>query len=58
LPLKDLKYSNPIETAEYAVSNKIADEPTFDRYISKVKTQYWKRAHKYGIALPHLVKEA
>jgi hypothetical protein len=48
-PLKDLKDSNPIETAEYAVSNKIADEPALiwwvrdtlrrrNRYISKWKT--------------------
>jgi Reverse transcriptase (RNA-dependent DNA polymerase) len=69
LPLKDLKDSNPIETAEYAVSNKIADKPAFiwwvwdtlrrrNRFISKVKTQYWKRTHKYGIALPHSLKEA
>jgi Reverse transcriptase (RNA-dependent DNA polymerase) len=69
LPLKDLKYSNPIETAEYAVSKKIADKPAFiwwvrdtlrrrGRLISKVKSQYWKRTHKYGIALPHSVKEA
>ena len=28
-PLKDLKESNPIEVAEYAVANKIADEPVF-----------------------------
>jgi hypothetical protein len=27
LPLKDLKDFNPIETAEYAISNKLADEP-------------------------------
>ena len=26
---KDLKESNPIEVAEYAVANKIADEPVF-----------------------------
>jgi hypothetical protein len=70
LPLKTLKDSNPIETAEYAVSNKLAGEPAFvwwvhdtlrshDRFISKVKTRYWKRTtHKYGVALPHSVKEA
>ena len=28
-PLKDLKESNPVEVAEYAVANKIADEPAF-----------------------------
>jgi hypothetical protein len=51
LPLKDLKDSNPIETAEYAISNKLADEPAViwwvcntlrsrDQFISKVKTGY------------------
>ena len=29
IPLKDLKESNPVETAEYAVANKIADKPAF-----------------------------
>ena len=69
LPLKDLKESYPIQVAEYAVANKIADEPAFrwwikhvlkkrDRLISKVKTRYWKKMVKYGIKLPHSVKEA
>jgi hypothetical protein len=29
IPLKDLKEANPIEVAEYAVANKIAEEPAF-----------------------------
>ena len=29
IPLKDLKASNPIEVAEYAVANQIEDEPAF-----------------------------
>jgi hypothetical protein len=29
LPLKDLKDSNPIETAKYAISNGISEEPAF-----------------------------
>jgi hypothetical protein len=29
IPLKDLKELNPVETAEYAVANKRADEPAF-----------------------------
>ena len=29
VPLKDLKGSNPVEVAEYAVANKIAEEPAF-----------------------------
>jgi hypothetical protein len=51
--LKDLKASNPIELAEYAVVNCIAEEPAFkwwvshmlrkrNRIISKVKSKYWK----------------
>jgi hypothetical protein len=69
IPLKDLKDSNPIEVAEYAVANKIAEEPAFvwwvrqflrkrDRIIKKVKTRYWKRTHKFGIELPKTVEEA
>jgi hypothetical protein len=69
IPLKDLKESNPVETAEYAVANKIAEEPAFawwirkvlrrrDRIIKKVKARYWRRTHKYGIELPKSVKEA
>ena len=29
LPLKDLKESNPVELAEYAVANKLVEEPAF-----------------------------
>jgi hypothetical protein len=69
VPLKDLKESNPIEVAEYATTNKIAEEPAFswwvhhvlrkrNRIISKVKTRYWSRSHKFGIELPKSVKEA
>ena len=49
--LKDLKASNPIEVAEYAVANRLVDEPIFkwwvsymlqkrNRVISKVKSKY------------------
>jgi hypothetical protein len=69
LTLKALKESNPVELAEYAVSSRIEDEPAFkwwvrhtlrkrDRIIKKVKSRYWRRSHKYGIELPHSVKEA
>jgi hypothetical protein len=69
VPLKDLKELNPIEVAEYAVANKIVEEPAFawwvrhalrvrDRAIKKVKSKYWKRSHKYSIELPHSVREA
>jgi hypothetical protein len=50
IPLKDLKASNPVEVAEYAVANKIVEEPAFawwvkdvlrrrNRIISKVKSR-------------------
>ena len=69
VPLKDLKESNPVQVAEYAVANKILEEPAFawwarhvlkkrDRIIRKVKSRYWDRTHKYGILLPKSVAEA
>jgi hypothetical protein len=69
IPLKDLKESNPIKAAEYAVANKVSDEPAFawwvrkvlrrrDRIIKKVKSRYWKHTHKFGIELPKSVAEA
>jgi hypothetical protein len=67
--LKDLKASNPIELAEYAVANRIAEEPAFkwwvshtlckrNSIISKVKSKYWKTTHKFGCKLPHSMAEA
>jgi hypothetical protein len=67
--LKYVKDSNPIELAEYAVANRIQEEPAFkwwvsqtlrmrNRIIGKVKSRYWKTSHKYGVRLPHSVQEA
>jgi hypothetical protein len=67
--LKDLKAFNPIELAEYAVANRIAEEPAFKLWvsntlrkrnciISKVKKKYWQTMHKFGCKLPHSVEEA
>ncbi len=67
--LKDMKESFPIETAEYAVANKIVHKPAFawwvpetlrrrHRIIEEVKSKYWKRTHKFRIRLPHSVDEA
>ena len=67
--LKDVKDSYPVELAEYAVQNKIEDEPAFawwvsytikkkSRIISKIKSKYWQKTHKYGIRLPKTVAEA
>ncbi|KAL7524182.1 hypothetical protein ACHAWF_000848, partial [Thalassiosira exigua] len=49
--------------------NKLDKEPAFrwwikdvlkkrDRILSKVKSRYWKRTHKFGIELPKTVEEA
>ena len=67
--MKDLKNSFPIELARYAIDNKIDDEPAFawwvyfvmkekDKIISKIKSKYWQRSHKYGIKIPKNVDEA
>ena len=60
VPMNELKASNPIELAEYAVANRIVEEPAFawwvsdvlkrrNHIISKVKSKYWKTTHKFGI---------
>ena len=67
--LKDLKDSFPVQIAEYAISNRIADEPAFNwwvhsvlrkrsRIIAKVKSRYWRTTHKFGIRVPKTVQEA
>ena len=69
VPLKDLKESHPVEVAEYAKANSIADEPAFawwvpytlrkrDVIISAVKNRIRKTTHKYGIEIPTSVKHA
>jgi hypothetical protein len=40
--LKDLKASNPIELAEYAVANHIAEEPAFKWWVSHMLCK-WNR---------------
>ncbi len=69
LPLKDVKESNPIELAEYAIINRIDDEPAFkwwvslvirkrNRMVNKVKKKYWRTTHKFGIRIPKSISEA
>jgi len=69
VPLKDLKASNPVQLAEYAIANNIDREPAFnwwvhhtvrtrDRIIGKVQSRYWRTTHKFGIRLPKTVEEA
>jgi hypothetical protein len=63
IPLKDLKESHPIETAEFAKARSIADEPAFawwvpytlrkrDIILSKIKARIRQTTHKYGIEIP------
>ena len=67
--LKDVKDSFPVQLAEYAVNNKVEDEPAFAwwvphtlkkkaRIISKIKSKYWEKTHKYGIRIPKSVQDA
>jgi hypothetical protein len=69
LPLSQLKESNPIEVAEYAVAHKIHKEPAFnwwvhkvsrkrDRLIHKVKTRIQKPNMKFGVEIPSTYQEA
>jgi hypothetical protein len=68
VPLKDLKDSYPIQIAEYAMANKIANEPAFNWWVhtvlrkrnpivAKVK-RYWRTTDKFGVRLPKIVAEA
>ena len=63
--MKDHKDSYPIELAKYTVQQKIDNLPAFawwvphvlkkkERIISKLKTKYWQRTHKYGIRKPEI----
>ena len=67
--LKDVKDSNPVEVAEYAVANRLQDDPEFSWWvskvlrrwnviISKVNSNYLMMKHNFGIRLPNTVEEA
>ena len=67
--VKDINEYFPVELAECAVLNQITDEPKLawwikkvpkkrDRIISKTARKYWQKTHKYGLCIPHTVKEA
>ena len=69
IPLADLKEANPIETAEYAVSRGLHEEPAFawwvqktlkkrNKIIKKVKHRMAKKNLKYGVVVPSTVEEA
>ena len=67
--LKDMKELYPIQVTEYAIASRISMEPVFawwvphvlkkrNQIISKVKSMYWFRTHKFGIRTPKTVEEA
>ena len=67
--LKDLKESNPVDLAEYAVANRIDHEPAFawwvpltlrkrNRIISKLQKKYWQTTHKFGIEIQNTIKRS
>ena len=67
--LKDFKDSYPVQLVEYAIRAGIQDEPSFlwwvhftmkkrQRIISKLKSKYWQRSHKYGHDIPKNMKDA
>ena len=67
--LKDLKESDPVMVADYAVANKLVSEPAFswwvpytlrkrDRIIKAANKRYFRRFYKYGIELPKTVERA
>ena len=67
--MKDIKESYPVDLAEFAIQKGIDSKPAFawwtpfvikkkQRIISKVKSTYWTKTHKFGIMIPKTVKEA
>jgi hypothetical protein len=69
LLLKDLKESNPVQLAEYAVAHKLVHEPAFswwvpytlrkhDCIIKAARTRFMSTDQKFGIELPKTVKRA
>ena len=61
LVLKDQKASNPIEVAEFSITNRIGDKPAFSwwvhdvvlrhrhQIVSKIKSKYGQTTNKFGI---------
>jgi hypothetical protein len=72
VPLHEMKDGYPVQVAEYATASMISSEPAFKWWvphvlkkrghiiakITKGKSKYWARTHKYGIKLPKTVAEA
>ena len=70
IPLKDVKESNPLETADYAISRGIDKEPAFIWWVSHVNriksrmvnrlraSKQSKHRIKFGIKVPNTIEEA
>ena len=69
IPLKDMKESHPVETAEFAKARSIDHEPAFawwvpytlrkrDVIISKVKSRIRKTNRKYGVEIPSNIEHS
>jgi hypothetical protein len=63
IPLKDMKESNPVDVAEFAMARNLIDEPAFiwwvpytlrkkDNIIAAIKSRVKVNTHKYGIEVP------
>ena len=68
-PLKDVKEAYPVQVAEYVIQRGIHTKPAFawwtpyvlkkrNRIISKIKSKYWTRTHKFGVFIPKSVQAA
>ena len=69
IPLKDVKESNPLETAEYAEAHGLTPQPAFNwwvpmvmrkknRIIKAVRHRLVRKNMKFGIKIPRSVDEA
>jgi hypothetical protein len=69
LPLKELKETNIVDVAQYAVDNQIEHEPAFEwwvcgvlkkktRLIKTMKKRHARRGYKFGIQIPMTWEEA
>ena len=67
--MKDVKEAYPVQVTEYALHKQIHKKPAFawwtpyvlkkrNRIISKIKSKYWTRTHKFGIFIPKSVQAA
>ena len=69
IALKDMKDSYPVYLSDYAVTNKVQDEPASSwwvpyalrkrkKIIAKSRSKYWENTQKYGIRIPKSMKQA